>query len=129
MPRAENHGGIFPPEGFLTNEGTAIPSSTNQGVESWPAEGSTATPEQQSQGQHGHAHTKPSLKREFEMPYVVFEARQEAASMRDPVEGEHRALGPNHVSLMCIFIYILNYILKIKSLNKLSLILCFVEVS
>ena len=85
----------YSPRRFLTNEGTAIPSPTNQGFEGWPAEGSTAAPDQPSQGQHGHAHTKPSLEREFEMSYVVFEARQEAASMRDPIEGEHRALGPN----------------------------------
>jgi len=87
-PCAKNRGGIFPPGGFLTNEGTPIPSPTAQGFESWPAKGPTATAEQQSQGQHGHAHTKPSLECEFEMPYVVFEASQEAASTRDPIEGE-----------------------------------------
>ena len=60
--------------GFLTDKGTAISSPIAQGFESWPTEGSTATLEQQSQGQHGHAHTKPSLERKFEMPCVVFEA-------------------------------------------------------
>jgi hypothetical protein len=87
----------YPPRGFLTNEETAIPSPTDQGFEGWPAEDSTAASDQPSQGQHGHAHTKPSLEHEFEMSYVVFEARQEAASTRDPIEGEHRALGPNRM--------------------------------
>ena len=50
-------------------------SPTDQGFEGWPAEGSTTAPDRPSQGKHGPAHTKPSLEREFEMPYVVFEAR------------------------------------------------------
>ena len=41
---AENCDEIFPSEGFLTNEGTAIPSPTDQGFEGRPAEGSNSRP-------------------------------------------------------------------------------------
>jgi len=86
----------IPLGGFLTKEGTAIPSPTDQGFEGWPAKGSTAAPDQPSQGQHGHAHTKPSLERKFEMSYVVFKASQrrlvrgiparESVDPSDPIE-------------------------------------------
>ena len=73
---AENCDGIFPSEGgSLPTKEPLFRALLNQGFEGWPVKGSTAAPDQQSQGQPGHTHTKPRP-RTFEMPYVVFEAGQ-----------------------------------------------------
>ena len=56
----------YSPGGFLL--------AKKQYSEGWPADGSTAAPNQQDQGQHGRAHTKPSLEHEFKTSYAVFEA-------------------------------------------------------
>ena len=74
-------------------EGTLFRGLTDQEFEAWPVEGSTGAPDRQSQGLHGCA-VQATL--ECGVPDILcsVQGQTRVPSKGDPIEGEHRALGP-----------------------------------
>ena len=79
--------------GFLTIEGILFRGLTDQGFEGWPAEGSTDAPGHRSQGQHGYA-LQATLEHGVRDILRSVQGQPRVPSKGDPIEREHRALGP-----------------------------------
>ena len=79
--------------GLLTLEGTLFQGLTDQGFEGWPTEGSTDAPDHQSQGHHGRA-IQATLECGVRDVLHSVQGQSRVPSKGDPIEGEHRALGP-----------------------------------
>jgi len=79
--------------GFLISKGTLFRGLTDQGFEGWPVEGSTDAPDHQSQGQHGRA-VQATLERVVRDVLRCVQGQPRVPSKGDPIDGEHRALGP-----------------------------------
>jgi len=86
-----------PPRGSLPTKELLFRALLIRGSKADPQRVRTAAPDQQSQGQHGHAHTRPKPRTRVRDALRCVRGQTEAVSTRDPIEGEHRALGPNQM--------------------------------
>ena len=79
--------------GLFTIEGTLFRGLTDQGFESWPVEGLTGTPDHQSQGLHGCV-VQATLEHGVRDILRSVQGQPRVPGKGDPIEREHRALGP-----------------------------------